>query len=84
MLPKPYKCFFLFFSALSAGLQICWLYFLQRDKTPPAKKACPEYGTLTVSDGEAPVLEMWGSVEYLFIGIISKFTLTWNAGYLLN
>ena len=36
---------------------------------------CPVYDT-EPSDGEVLVLELWGNVEYLFIAIIPKHTLT--------
>ena len=33
---------------------------------------------MKLSDGEAPVLELWGIVEYFFIAITPRFTLTWS------
>ena len=60
--------------ALSTGIRIHWLYPLQRSKIPPTKNT---EGHKTASDSEALVLE---SIEYPFIAINPRFTLSQSGG----
>ena len=44
---------------------------------PQKREGCPGYDS-KLSDGEAPVLELWGNVEYSIIVITPRSTLTWS------
>ena len=61
---------------LPARLRICWLYPLQRKTSPFKKKRVSWVWQLTASDGEVLFLEYMGNVEYPFIAITSRSTLT--------
>ena len=64
-----------YLNALSAGLRICWLYPLQRDKTPPPKKRAFFLYDIKLN-GKYSSSGDPGSVAYLFIMISSWPTLT--------